>query len=87
MSILSKHLARLRNLTYVLDEGVTLDDGSVMTAHKCVIERESINVYVMLFDFTGELFYQVKFTPLLLSTIEELCGAVGIPVTSMDLTR
>jgi len=87
MSILSKQLSRLRNLSYVLDEGITLSDGSVMTAHKCVIERESINDYVMLFDFTGELFYQEKFTPLLQSTIIELCGAVGVNVTSMDLTK
>lgn len=87
MSILSQHLSRLSYLTYVLDEGTTLSDGSVMTAHRCVIERESINVHVMLFDFTGEQFYQEEFTPLLESTINELCGAVGVNVTSMDLTK
>ncbi len=84
---MSQQLSQLRTLTYVLDEGVTLKDGSVMTAHKCVIEREGNIAYVMLFDFTGELFFQREFSPLLVSTVTELCSALNLPVTEMDLCK
>jgi len=84
---MSQQLSQLRTLTFVLDEGVILKDGSVMTAHKCVIEREGTIAYVMFFDFTGELFFQREFSPLFVSTITELCGVLNIPVTEMDLCK
>ena len=77
----------LRTLTYVLENGTSLNDGSVMTAHKCVIEHESGSAYVMLFDFTGELFFQRSFLTTLTPAISELTQAMDVSTVVMDLAK
>ena len=87
MDQLKLDLRTVRDLTYQLYDGTILEDGSVMSPERCVIEQSDSTSYVMLFDFTGELFYQRKVSNLILSTIHELCGVCNVTVTTVDLTK
>ncbi len=77
----------IRELTFVLYSGTTLEDGSVMAADRCVIEQEDDVLHITLVDPYGEQFYQDKFRPSLQPAIISLCHTCRVRTTVMDLSK
>lgn len=77
----------VRNLTYILYDGRTLDDGSCLCPDRVILERETESTYVILLTPDGETAYQTGIAHDFIPTVKSLCAAMGVRVTEMDLSK